>query len=114
MKRLLQTDPDNPEHLRDLATFLNNLGALYVQRRPDQAAALYRESLAYQEKLATARMGDWDCQNDLALSYNNLGRREAHRPVGRGHGLLPAGHRHPDQARPRRPGDNSPTAATWP
>jgi serine/threonine protein kinase len=72
-KRLLETDPNNPEHLQDLAASLNNLSALYVDQRPAQAAALYEEALTYQTQVAAVRPGDWDCQNDLALSYNNLG-----------------------------------------
>jgi hypothetical protein len=72
-KGLLADDPDNAEYLQDLAASLNNLSALYVDRQPAQAAALYEEAIAYQTKVAATRPTDWDCQNDLALSLNNLG-----------------------------------------
>lgn len=71
---LLKMDPDNPERLRNRAASFNNLSAIYADDQPTRAAELYERALADQTKGAAARPNDLKYRNDVALTYNNLGK----------------------------------------
>ena len=65
--------PDDPEHLRNLAASLNNLGALYDGDSRPGRRMVPEGPGATKTRAAAARPGAAKYQSDVALTYNNLG-----------------------------------------
>jgi eukaryotic-like serine/threonine-protein kinase len=72
-EQLLSTAPDKPERLCALAVTLNKLGGLYAERQPARSVEQYEKAAAMQKKARTLRPENLDYQNELALTYLNLG-----------------------------------------
>lgn len=76
-ERALRLEPNNPQRLRTLAAALDSLGSPEISQRPGRAAQWFEQALAYRRKAAELRPDDLIYQNDLAMSYNNLGAARA-------------------------------------
>jgi tetratricopeptide (TPR) repeat protein len=72
-QRLTTSDPGNTDWQRDLSVSHEKLGDVArAQRKLDQAAQAYRDSLGIRKSLAASDPGNTQWQRDLWVSYAKL------------------------------------------